>query len=115
MLDRLGVHTTVVYGTSMGGRVAQMVAIHHPERVTALVLADTSAGGASAFGPSGGIRQALDRATPTERLDILRDVVHTPAGRTHRSREPRSVIAPRACRKRQLTGEPAIATTLATP
>jgi pimeloyl-ACP methyl ester carboxylesterase len=37
-LDAAQVRRAYVYGVSMGGRVAQRVAIDHPDRVGALVL-----------------------------------------------------------------------------
>ena len=42
VLDDLGCQRLHVYGTSMGGRVAQMLAIEHGERVDRLILACTS-------------------------------------------------------------------------
>jgi pimeloyl-ACP methyl ester carboxylesterase len=48
VLDELGVERAHVYGTSMGGRVAQWVAADHPDRVGALVLGCTTGGGAGA-------------------------------------------------------------------
>ncbi|MHA7210421.1 alpha/beta fold hydrolase [Arthrobacter sp. MDT1-65] len=47
VLDDAGVDRAHVYGHSMGGRVGQWLAIDHPQRVGALVLAATSAGGPS--------------------------------------------------------------------
>lgn len=46
VLDAFGIAVAHVYGFSMGGRVAQWVAIDHPERVGALVLGATSPGDA---------------------------------------------------------------------
>lgn len=63
----------------MGGRVAQMLAAHFPDRVRALVLACTSPGGPSAIGRSREVSQALARATETDRLKILHDLFYTPA------------------------------------
>ena len=45
VLDELGIERADVYGTSMGGRVAQWVAVGRPERVRRLVLGCTSPGG----------------------------------------------------------------------
>ena len=48
VLEAAGVETAHVYGHSMGGRVAQWMAIDHPHRIGCLILAATSAGGPSA-------------------------------------------------------------------
>jgi 3-oxoadipate enol-lactonase len=45
VLDAAGIDRAHVYGTSMGGKVAQWLAIDHPERVGALVLGCTTPGG----------------------------------------------------------------------
>ncbi|MFB7297379.1 alpha/beta fold hydrolase [Streptomyces rubiginosohelvolus] len=47
-----------VYGTSMGGRVAQQLAARHPDRVRALVLGCTSPGGRT---PLNGPRRCAGR------------------------------------------------------
>jgi pimeloyl-ACP methyl ester carboxylesterase len=44
LLDHLGVRRAAVGGLSMGGNVALTFAMTYPERVTALVVADTGAG-----------------------------------------------------------------------
>lgn len=43
LMDHLGVQTAVVAGCSVGGMIAQGVALGHPERVTALILSNTAA------------------------------------------------------------------------
>ncbi len=45
LMDHLGVRRAVMVGISFGGRVALQLAVDHPERVEALVLSGTSAGG----------------------------------------------------------------------
>jgi pimeloyl-ACP methyl ester carboxylesterase len=43
ILDHLKIRDAVVLGHSMGGRVAQLVALEYPERVKKLILASTGA------------------------------------------------------------------------
>ncbi|HEY7220620.1 MAG TPA: alpha/beta fold hydrolase [Candidatus Binatia bacterium] len=43
ILDELGVKEAIVLGHSMGGRVAQWLALEYPERVSKLILASTGA------------------------------------------------------------------------
>jgi pimeloyl-ACP methyl ester carboxylesterase len=44
LMDHLGLETAAVGGLSMGGNVVLNFALAHPERVSALILADTGAG-----------------------------------------------------------------------
>ncbi|MEX0785538.1 MAG: alpha/beta hydrolase [Dehalococcoidia bacterium] len=50
LLDALGIPWAHVFGISMGGMVAQELAASHPERVGALILGCTTAGGKRAAG-----------------------------------------------------------------
>lgn len=43
ILDQLNIHQAIVCGVSVGGLVAQAIAVNRPERVRALVLCDTGA------------------------------------------------------------------------
>lgn len=79
VLDALGVNRAHVYGTSMGGRVAQMVAAEHGDRVQSLVLACTSPGGARATERSNEVRTALADPSETARQAALVALFYTPS------------------------------------
>ena len=68
VLDAAGIARAHVYGMSMGGMIAQELALRHPERVGALVLGATAPGGASATPPDPEILAFLARraALPPE-------------------------------------------------
>ena len=51
VLDAAGVQAAHVYGVSLGGMIAQEIALRHPERVLGLVLAATTPGGSHAVSP----------------------------------------------------------------
>lgn len=79
VLDEVGCPRTHVYGTSMGGRVAQMLAIEHGQRVDRLVLACTSPGGAHARERSAAVRKSLAQADTAARRRALLELMYTPA------------------------------------
>lgn len=68
-----------VYGTSMGGRVAQLLAVRHPDLVDAMVLACTSPGGRHAHERSQEVRRSLTEPDPARRLATLRELFYTDA------------------------------------
>jgi pimeloyl-ACP methyl ester carboxylesterase len=61
VLDAAGVDRVHVYGISLGGMVAQQVALRHPERVRSLVLGATHPGGRHARGPESDVMAFLRR------------------------------------------------------
>ncbi len=79
VLDALGVERAHVYGTSMGGRVAQVLAASHARRVGSLVLACTSPGGPRATERSAEVRRALVADDPGARQAALVRLFYTPA------------------------------------
>ncbi|RBP67075.1 pimeloyl-ACP methyl ester carboxylesterase [Brevibacterium sanguinis] len=78
VLDFLGIPGAAVYGTSMGGRIAQMIAIDHPDRVDALVLGCTTPGGSHAIKRPRQVGRALATLRGAEYLDYLHSLFYTP-------------------------------------
>jgi 3-oxoadipate enol-lactonase len=68
LLDALGLESAHVYGVSMGGMVAQELAIRFPERVRGLVLAGTTPGGPRALRPNARELADLARGRSLTRL-----------------------------------------------
>lgn len=78
VLAALGIREALVYGTSMGGRIAQELAIDHPESVRRLVLACTTPGGKLAQERNRDVRRALADPKPAVRYRALVDLFYTP-------------------------------------
>ena len=77
VLDSLGIERALVYGTSMGGRVAQWVAARHPERVHTLILGCTSPGGTHAVERSREVRASLAQPDPDRSCRALLELMYT--------------------------------------
>ncbi len=79
VLDALDLDQAHVYGTSMGGRVAQVLAGQHPSRVRSLVLACTSPGGEHAAERDNDVRRALASSDPDALARTMVELFYTPA------------------------------------
>jgi pimeloyl-ACP methyl ester carboxylesterase len=78
VLDDLGIERADVYGTSMGGRVAQWLAARHPERIRSLVLGCTSPGSAHGFERGNDMRRALAQPDAAAARQTLLELMYTP-------------------------------------
>lgn len=78
VLDALDVDKVHVYGTSMGGRVAQMLAAHYVTRVQTLALACTSPGGIHATERNNDVRHHLATTDTAARAAAMVDLFYTP-------------------------------------
>ncbi len=63
LMDELGIDAAHVFGVSMGGLIAQTLALDHPDRVRRVVLGCTTHGGRHAVQPTLEVMEALGRAT----------------------------------------------------
>ncbi len=79
ILDHAGAGRVAVYGTSMGGRVAQWLAADHPERVGALVLGCTSPGAAHGIERSAAVCRSLAQPDPEVARSALLELMYSPA------------------------------------
>jgi 3-oxoadipate enol-lactonase len=78
VLDAAGATDAHVYGTSMGGRVAQWLAADHPSRVRKLVLGATSPGRPHGVERSTDIRRALAQRDRDKARQVLLGLMYTP-------------------------------------
>jgi pimeloyl-ACP methyl ester carboxylesterase len=86
LLDELGIPRATVVGLSMGGLVAMELALAHPERVTGVVLAATTAAPVT---PRGGAHPPGDRRRDRARRDARGGARHgRPAARPAGRRDP---------------------------
>jgi pimeloyl-ACP methyl ester carboxylesterase len=75
LLDALEVESAYVVGASMGGMIAQLLAIRHPERVRSLVSIMSTTGNRRVGRPSPRIATLLLRRVPRDREGYIRDFV----------------------------------------
>jgi pimeloyl-ACP methyl ester carboxylesterase len=72
VLDAAGVDRAHVYGFSLGGMVAQQVALRHPERVRSIVLGATHPGGPRAARPDDDVMEFFRRRASMSPEDAAR-------------------------------------------
>ena len=75
LLDSLGIARTHICGASMGGMIAQHLAVRHPQRVASLTLIMTSSGSRKLPGPTLKIRSALI-SRPADANDLRSVIAH---------------------------------------
>lgn len=81
VLDDANIPSAHVYGTSMGGRIAQWIAASYGSRVSKLVLGCTSPGGPNAIERSAEVRKSLAQVDQMKARKALVDLMYTPAYR----------------------------------
>jgi 3-oxoadipate enol-lactonase len=84
LMSAIGLERASVYGISMGGMIAQELALRHPERVTKLVLGCTMPGGPSAIPAADEVVQTLRDGSrmmadnPDAALDLIIPLLFPP-------------------------------------
>ncbi|MFD4637202.1 alpha/beta fold hydrolase [Lentzea sp. NPDC058436] len=81
VLADAGIGKAHVYGTSMGGRIAQWIAAGHSSYVDRLVLGCTSPGGEHAIERSAEVRKSLAQVDAMKARRALEALMYTPAYR----------------------------------
>ncbi len=71
LISSLGLGRTAVLGWSMGGMIAQALAVSHPSQVSRLVLAATQAGNGQAVAAPAAAAAAADSPSPGAVLSVL--------------------------------------------
>jgi 3-oxoadipate enol-lactonase len=79
VLDTAGIRRAHVYGISMGGRIAQRIAISYPDRVGSVVLGATTLGDLHGVQRSPEVARKFQAAEPADKFRMLIDELYSPA------------------------------------
>ena len=71
LLDALELERSQILGLSMGGMIAQELAIAYPDRIDGLVLACTHPGGRKQIRPTPGVEELFKERIPDARLKVV--------------------------------------------
>jgi 3-oxoadipate enol-lactonase len=88
ILDTLGHEQAHVVGVSMGGMIAQLVALRHPQRVRRLVLLSTGPGGPHTVAPTPEAMLALIPDMSRPPVELVRSTMQAIAGPGFAERHP---------------------------
>ncbi|MDQ3812029.1 MAG: alpha/beta hydrolase [Chloroflexota bacterium] len=94
ILDAVGIGRAHVYGVSMGGGIAQWVAIDHADRVGALVLGCTTPGGPNKVPTAAWIMEARQDSDPQAWARVAASLVFSPEWAEAHPEVARAVLAP---------------------
>lgn len=75
LMDALNMEKAHICGLSMGGYVAQILAIRHPERMLSLISMESSTGAAHLPPAQPGVREAMLQPVPVRREAYIRHMV----------------------------------------